>query len=505
MSLNLLGKRRNNQQSAFGETAISQRVPQVQAKFPYNLNTDIVQKLTNNASSTVTVAGGVCTVTCAGAYPAFSQIRTLDVVRYGPGQGALFMGTCAFTTGVANSSQIFGPGDDDEGFFFGYNGTSFGVLRRSAGALEMRSLTITAGADGTGGTFTITMDGTPVTITVAASDTISEVVAAIVAQAPAFFNAGRGWEVHTDDNITVEFISLVAENAAGTFSFADVNSGVTAGTFTQATTTVLGVAPTETWVAQTAWNGDRFDGSGPSGVTIDPTKLNVFRIQYQYLGAGEIAFSIEDPDTGQFSHCHSIKYANTVVIPTLVNPTLHLNAIAKTESGYSGGALVMKTASMAGFIEGPETLLGVRHSAFNTKSTTTTTPVNILTIHNEVDWQSAKNKIVVYPDFITFASEATKTTIVKIILNPTQVDGTVALTAINAVTSVMEKDTAGTTVVGGTELLAFTLQGAESKEVDIKSLNLFLRPGDRWVFTAELTSGGANGLVSVGITWLERI
>jgi len=505
MSLELLGSRRNNQYSAFGETSVAERTPQVQVKFPYNLNTDVVQVLTNNASSSVATSGGVCTVTCAGAASAFSQIRTLDVVRYGPGQGALFMGTCAFTTGVANSSQVFGPGDDDEGFFFGYNGTSFGVLRRSAGALEIRSITITGAADGTGGTFTITMDGTAVTITVAASDTIAEVCAAIVAASADFYNAGRGWEVHTDDNITVEFISLVAENAAGTFSFADVDSGVTAGTFQQSTTAVLGVAPTETWVAQTAWNGDRFDGTGSSGVTLDPTKLNVFRIQYQYLGAGAVEFSIEDPETGRFSNCHTIKYANTATIPTLVNPTLHLNLIAKTESGYSGGTLVMKTASMAGFIEGPETLLGVRHAANNTKSTTTTTPVNILTIHNELDWQSAKNKVVVYPDLLTIATEATKTTIVKLIVNPTQVNGTVALTAINANTSVMEKDVAGTTVVGGTELLSIVLEGGTGQLIDLKALNVFLRPGDRWVFTAELSSGGSDGLVSVGVTWLERI
>ncbi|GAH07283.1 unnamed protein product, partial [marine sediment metagenome] len=94
--------------TAFGEVSTSHKNPQVQIKFPYSINTEIVQILTNNASSTVTAANGVCTVTCAGAASAFSQIRSKETSRYGSGQGSLFLGSCAFTTGVANSSQVVG-------------------------------------------------------------------------------------------------------------------------------------------------------------------------------------------------------------------------------------------------------------------------------------------------------------------------------------------------------------------------------------------------------------
>lgn len=490
--------------TAFGELAVAENTPQVQAKFPYNLNTDIVQKLTNGSGSSVTVGGGLCTVTCEAAANKFSQIRTLDVLRYGPGQGANFKGTCAFTTGEALSSQVFGPGDDDEGFFFGYDGTSFGVLHRSFGELEIRTLTITSGADAGGGDFVITMDGTAVTITVGVNDTISEVAAAIVAAAGNFGNAGRGWEVRTDDNITIEFISFVAENAAGTFSFSDTDSGVTAGAFTQATTLIEGVAPTETWVAQSAWNRDKFDGTGPSGVTLSPTNLTVYNVQYQFLGAGTVVYCIENPVTGILTPVHVIERSGAATTPVLRNPTLHLNMVAKTETGYSGSALVMTTGSMAGFIEGQESVLGVRHGASNAKDTTGTTPVNVLLLNNEIDFQGTRNKVVVYPDHITIASEAVKTVTFKLIVNPTQVDGTVALADIDAVTSVMQADAAGTTVVGGNELMEFTLSGAGSKEIDIKPLNLSMRPGDRWAFTAELSSG-ANEPVTVGVTWLERV
>ncbi|MFV2058034.1 MAG: hypothetical protein ACC707_16335 [Thiohalomonadales bacterium] len=489
---------------AFGELITAQKIPQVQIKFPYGLNSDIVQTLTNNASSTVTASSGICTVTCAASANAFSQIRTLDVVRYSPGQGSLMQGTCAFTTGVANSSQVFGLGDDEEGFFFGYNGTAYGLLHRAHGELEMRELTITAGADAGGGDFVITMDGTAVTISVNANDTISEVVAAIKAAESTFGNAGRGWEVNTNDNITITFTSLVAENASGTFSFSDTDSGVTAGTFTQATTAIEGLAPTDTWIPQADFNRDTIDGQGASGFTVDPTKLNVYEIQSQYLGAGMIEYSIEDPETGHFISVHAIKYANTAVIASLSNPTLHLTIIAKTETGYSGGALTMKTASMAGFIEGSTVPLNVRFAISNAKTTTGSTPVNILTIHNREHFQGTRNKVVVYPDFITVASEATKTVTIDVISNPTQVDGTVAMTEINAANSVVHYDTAGTTVVGGEKILTIILTGAQSKEIDLKSLNLNISPKSRLVFVASLSSG-SNSPVSVGITWDERL
>jgi hypothetical protein len=489
--------------TAFGEIQAEAKTPQVQIKFPYNLNPCIVQTLTNHTSSTVSVSSGTCSILCAATYPAFSQIRSLDALRYGPGQGAESLFTFCFTSGEALSSQVAGPGDDDEGFFFGYNGTAFGTLHRKHGELEIKSLEITAAAVGTG-TITITIDGTAVPIEVTAGDSIAEVVTKIVAEGTTttgFGNAGRGWEVHTDDNVNIEFISYVAETAGGTFSFTDTDTtSVTAGAFS---TVVVGVEPTNTWTAQADWNVDTMDGTGPSGMTFDPVKLNVFKISFQYLGAGAIEYSIENAVTGAFQIVHRIQYAGTATAASLRNPTLHLTAILKTESGYSGGVLTGITASMAGFIQGVETKKGPRFSAHNTKSIGTTR-TNILTVHNEIDWQSSKNKVSVYPDFMTISNEgaANKTFTFSIIEDPTEVAGTVAISNINSNCSVMGQDTAGTTITGGIELMTFVMAGDESKEIDLKSLEMQIRPGQRWVIAG---LGTATANMTAGITWIERI
>jgi len=240
-------------------------------------------------------------------------------------------------------------------------------------------------------------------------------------------------------------------------------------------------------------------------MTLDPTKGNVYCIQFQYLGYGDINYMIENPETGLFVPVHIIKYANTATVPTLVNPTLHLNLIAKTESGYSGGALTMKTASMAGFIEGIEAVhFGVRRGISATK-TVTTTRQNMLTLHNEIDFNNKINKVGVYLDFLTFASESTKTVVFEIIYNPTRITGGTALTDIETTVSTMQYSSGGTTVIGGKELFPVTIEGLNSKEINLADLGIKLRPGDRITVTGVRSSGGADGEVVVGATWVERI
>lgn len=490
-------------ETAFGEVAAESKTPQVQVKFPYLLHPDIVQSLTNNASSTVTSTGGQATVTCAGAANAFSQIRSKRTLRYGPGQGALMLGTCIFTTGVANSSQVFGAGDDDEGYFWGYNGTSFGVLRRSGGSLEVKSIEITAGATNTGN-ITITLDGSAVVVAVTAGDTIAEVVEKIVAKHDEFGDAGRGWEVHTDDNVSIEFISFVAEAAAGSFSFADTDTTlVTANAFA---TEVTGVAPTDTWIALDSGNAqvvDPLDGTGPSGMTIDPTKGNVYCIRFQYLGYGAVDYGVEDPVTGKFVSAVRLRYSNANTSPTLVNPTLHITLIAKTESGYSGGALAMKTASLASFVEGKDSQSYVRRGISGTKSISTTENV-VLILHSELDFNNKVNKIASYITLVTASTESSKTTIIRIRREPTSITGAVALTNIEDGVSVMQYSTTGTTITGGKDIQEFTLTSGSPAFLNFDNEELIMLPGERLIFTAEHT-GGAAADVTVSASWEERV
>ena len=67
----------------------------------------------------------------------------------------------------------------------------------------------------------------------------------------------------------------------------------------------------DTDVAQASWNGDKLDGTGASGYTLDPTKSNILFIDIEWLGLGavRVGFVID----GKFITAHTFLNANNLV------------------------------------------------------------------------------------------------------------------------------------------------------------------------------------------------
>lgn len=72
-------------------------------------------------------------------------------------------------------------------------------------------------------------------------------------------------------------------------------------------------APVDEVVPQANWNVDRFDGTGPSGITLDLTKAQVMYITSQWLGEGRVicGFFIE----GRQYRAHQFLTANVGLLP----------------------------------------------------------------------------------------------------------------------------------------------------------------------------------------------
>lgn len=74
-------------------------------------------------------------------------------------------------------------------------------------------------------------------------------------------------------------------------------------------------------VDQTDWNGDKLDGTGPSGITLDASKAQILWMDFEWLGVGSVrcGFVIN----GEFIVCHTFENANqiaTVYMTTAVLP-----------------------------------------------------------------------------------------------------------------------------------------------------------------------------------------
>lgn len=86
------------------------------------------------------------------------------------------------------------------------------------------------------------------------------------------------------------------------FQVADTTKSFVIRTFTG------GSASDARTVNQIDWNGDKLDGTGPSGVTLDVTKTQIFFTDLEWLGVGNVrvGFIIN----GQYVVCHTFQNAN---------------------------------------------------------------------------------------------------------------------------------------------------------------------------------------------------
>lgn len=246
-------------------------------------------------------------------------------------------------------------------------------------------------------------------------------------------------------------------------------------------------------IAQSAWD-DPLDGTGASGMTLDPTKLNVWEIGFQYLGAGEITLYIEDSATGEFVKVHSVHYANANTTPSSYNPNYHYTVWVDNKGTTSN--IIVKTASCGYFVEGKTKLIQIQQPQFSTgkqQKTTVTTEVALFTIKNKTTYASKDNFISTYLEFISAsveASTANNLATIRLVKNAT-LGGSPSYTDINTSDSTVSIDTAGTTVTGGKELMDIPLAGKNDKLLlDLTPYDMLLEDGD--TLTVSVTSSNSS-------------
>jgi hypothetical protein len=478
------------QKSAFGEAEVAEPTPVVQIQFPYSINTRLVD--TNENGGTVTFNANKAKISTGGGTNQSAQLLSRRTVKYNPGQGAMIRFTAVFTAGAANSTQYVGVGDAADGFFFGFNGAAFGVMRRQGGAVEIQTLTITT-ASTTDEDLTITLDGNAKADVTVTNSGVKETTAREIA-AEDYSAIGGGWNAEVVGD-TVIFTAFDSGNKAGSFT---LSAAVTAvGSFAE---TVAGAAPTETVVAQTSWSEDKAAGA-ETLPAMDFTKGNVFQIRYQWLGFGAIEFSIEHPADGGFHLVHRIEYANTVAIPSIDNPTLPLCVFAGNTSNASD--IVVETSSLAGFVEGKDVDLGFLNSAENGITNLGATELPILTIRNKRVFQGKLNRARIAPLYLGLATLSTKPVIFRIRLD-TALTGSPSFSDLDANTSIVATDSSASGISGGNIFLT-TVLGKESTEIiDLTPLRARLFPGESITITGQAASG-TNQEVNVSFTWDELL
>lgn len=347
----------------FGSIHAERLTPAFQVDAVYGLNSQEIAGTTGMAFGTGGNTGafygndGLFSVETGTTAFSFATIQSRRRLRYRAGQGMVGRFTAIWSPPAANSIVVAGFGHGESGLFFGYNGTSFGILHSTRGVREIQTLQINTPSTATN-SYVLTLPNTT-TVTVTASNnnnvntTAFEIAKAVV----------PGWYLEQRDG-SVLFLASDVGNKSGLFSISQPGAGTpVSGTCTQ---TVQGVSSTDTWISQSEWNGDKLDGTGSSGYRLSTDKGNVFQIGMQYLGFGSITFDVETTsalnNNSIFTTVHTLKLPNTRTLPSLSNPSMPF-----TIAAYSAGSTTnvsVSTASFAGFIEGDKFLTGPRMSYY---------------------------------------------------------------------------------------------------------------------------------------------
>lgn len=481
----------------FGSVHVENLVPVFQADAVYGLN--------NQQTTTFTSGSGSATASdsafvCSTGTTIYSQASILGRkrLRYRAGQGIVGRFAGLFSTPAASSYQVIGFGHAEDGVFFGYKDTDFGILYSSRGVRATYTLTVTVGASSASNA-TVELNGVSTVVALTAASNVQRTVYEL-SQA-----TYTGWDAYPN-GATVVFVKKAVGVTAGAFSY----SAGTTGSAASIAQTKAGAAATEQFIKQTDWNGDKLNGTGASGVTADWTKGNVFQIGIQYLGFGAIVFSIEAGLTGNnpdFVTVHTLNLPNSLTATSFGNPSFPF-----TMAVYSAGSttnLTVKVGSFAGFIEGNKMLQGGRFSYFAQSTGVGSANYQALfTVMNTRYFAGRANQAVINLLSVSGALKHTSPCIFYLIKNGTLAGNPNFASLASGSASLW--DTAATTVTYSTgDQLLWTGHLGDTGEIDhhfgngsYNAEEVTLQPGE-WVTLAAKSTTGTPAYVTGSINTRE--
>lgn len=256
----------------------------------------------------------------------------------------------------------------------------------------------------------------------------------------------------------------------------------------------------DTKIDQANWNIDKFDGTGPSGITIDFSKHNLFYIQYAFQGFGDIVFGFYA--NGRIRFCHRIVSAN--VTTTSFMKTAHLPArVEATNTGTSASSTTVSYNSVAMKNEGEDADREgqVRSYSDAPIKTVGTTTAPVLSIRLRSGFEKAIVDLIKTTIFVQTADEV----VWSLHINSTLTGATFGVNV-----GYVNIDIGATAMTIGEELISGILsQARSSDEISenlLEQVNSLLGTsiaGDRTVITLGARSRSGTADVLSTVVWRE--
>jgi hypothetical protein len=240
-------------------------------------------------------------------------------------------------------------------------------------------------------------------------------------------------------------------------------------------------------VNQSSWNGDKLDGTGDSGFTLDTTKAQILWMDFEWLGVGSVrcGFIID----GQYIVCHTFTNANEIASVYMTTAILPLRYEIVTTT--AAVAASMKTICCSVVSEGGFEQTSIDHVARRTTvlGTIGTTFLPVVSIR----LASGRTGAVVIPNRVQILPTTSQNYEIALVKNPTLTGATWASTVPS--NSNVEFDVAATAMTGGTiaqtNFLASNTAGGTGGTSFANAYNFDLQLG--------ATIAGVSDIYTVGI------
>jgi hypothetical protein len=203
-------------------------------------------------------------------------------------------------------------------------------------------------------------------------------------------------------------------------------------------------SPADTTITQANWNGDKLNGSGASGITLDLTKAQILFIDMQWLGVGRVrvGFIIN----GIPVLVHSFLHSNIITSVYTTTAKWHLRAEIENTAGAESASTMQHICSSV-IIEGDGIEIPGNERTANNGITTRSMSAGNRTIVNAIRVKSTFQNTSILPQDISILVTSSNDVLWELIL-----DATINGGAWVSCSTIGEQNITATSVTGGVVL-----------------------------------------------------
>jgi hypothetical protein len=305
-------------------------------------------------------------------------------------------------------------------------------------------------------------------------------------------------------------VGAATTNVTKRWGFFEANDGI----FWQQTGAGMGVAirsstsgsVVDTVTAQSSWNLDKLDGTGSSGQTLDPTKQNVFIIEYTWHGSARVRYGIFIQ--GAIVYVHQNLVSNLYSAPYMRTPYLPMR-MEITNTGAVASATSFDISCVCAIKESLDPLFvpyNFSKSSGRTGVQVQSTVIPLLSIAPGLTFNGLTNRVITNPTRCQILTNQ-QPVLCQIIVNGTLTGS--SFSAVNSTYSSTSFDMSATAITGGIVLAEFYVDALGSQEVDLTNygdaalLGLNITGSTAETLTIAAVSVAGNSTTWANVQWEE--